>query len=105
MNRNLFLLTAIIAVLLEGCSLAPTYKRPEAPVPAGRAMQGQAAPGALALRQELQTPAARAARHQSGPAAAAAATSQEPAVRAVTTVAAADLVSGQAAPGCRALWR
>ena len=34
MNRNLFLLTAIIAVLLEGCSLAPTYKRPEAPVPA-----------------------------------------------------------------------
>jgi outer membrane protein, multidrug efflux system len=34
MNRNLFLLLGLIFFLLEGCTLAPTYTRPEAPVPA-----------------------------------------------------------------------
>jgi len=34
MNRTTFLLLAVIVTFLGGCSLAPTYTRPEAPVPA-----------------------------------------------------------------------
>jgi outer membrane protein, multidrug efflux system len=34
MNRTFSLLLAVIVALLAGCSLAPTYTRPEAPVPA-----------------------------------------------------------------------
>ena len=34
MNRNLFLLLVMIVTLLGGCSLAPEYTRPEAPIPA-----------------------------------------------------------------------
>jgi len=34
MNRTAFFLLAVIVTLLGGCSLAPTYTRPEAPVPA-----------------------------------------------------------------------
>ena len=34
MNRNVFLLLGLIVSLLGGCTLAPTYTRPEAPVPA-----------------------------------------------------------------------
>ncbi|MDO9515932.1 MAG: efflux transporter outer membrane subunit [Syntrophales bacterium] len=34
MNRNLFLLLGVIVFSLGGCSLAPEYKRPEAPIPA-----------------------------------------------------------------------
>ncbi len=35
MNRNLFFLTGMIVVFLGGCTLAPEYSRPAAPVPAG----------------------------------------------------------------------
>ena len=53
MNRTAFLLLAVIVTLLGGCTLAPTYTRPEAPVPAewpgGPAYNQQAArPGAAA---------------------------------------------------------
>ena len=34
MNRTFFLLLGLIAAFLAGCTLAPTYTRPEAPVPA-----------------------------------------------------------------------
>jgi multidrug efflux system outer membrane protein len=34
MKRNLFLLLSIIVFLLGGCTLAPKYERPDAPVPA-----------------------------------------------------------------------
>jgi len=34
MRRTVFLLLGVTAVFLAGCSLAPTYTRPEAPVPA-----------------------------------------------------------------------
>jgi multidrug efflux system outer membrane protein len=34
MNKTTFVLLAVIVTLLEGCTLAPTYTRPEAPVPA-----------------------------------------------------------------------
>lgn len=34
MNKTFFLLLGVIVVLLGGCTLAPTYTRPEAPVPA-----------------------------------------------------------------------
>ena len=34
MKRNLFLLLGVIVVLLGGCTLAPKYTRPAAPVPA-----------------------------------------------------------------------
>ena len=34
MNRTFFLLLCVIALLPGGCNLAPTYSRPEAPVPA-----------------------------------------------------------------------
>jgi multidrug efflux system outer membrane protein len=34
MNRTFFLLLSLIVALLGGCTLAPTYTRPEAPVPA-----------------------------------------------------------------------
>ena len=34
MNRKWFLLLGIIVFLLGGCTLAPEYKRPDAPVPA-----------------------------------------------------------------------
>jgi outer membrane protein, multidrug efflux system len=34
MKRNLFLLLGIIVALLGGCTLAPKYERPDAPVPA-----------------------------------------------------------------------
>ena len=34
MNRTAFFLLAVIVTLLGGCALAPTYTRPEAPVPA-----------------------------------------------------------------------
>jgi multidrug efflux system outer membrane protein len=34
MNRNLFLLWVAVAIVLGGCTLAPRYERPEAPVPA-----------------------------------------------------------------------
>jgi multidrug efflux system outer membrane protein len=33
MNKNLFLLIIGIVIFLEGCTLAPKYKRPEAPIP------------------------------------------------------------------------
>ena len=33
MNKNLFLLSSLIVVLLMGCSLAPKYERPASPVP------------------------------------------------------------------------
>ena len=33
MKRNLFLLLGIIVFLLGGCTLAPEYTRPDAPVP------------------------------------------------------------------------
>jgi len=53
MNRIFFLLLGLIAAFLGGCSLAPTYTRPEAPVsaewPGGPAYKQQAAaPGATA---------------------------------------------------------
>jgi len=53
MNRIFFILLGVIAALLGGCSLAPTYTRPEAPVsaewPGGAAHSQQAAgPGATA---------------------------------------------------------
>ena len=35
MQRNLFFLLGVIVVVLAGCSLAPKYTQPEAPVPAG----------------------------------------------------------------------
>ncbi len=34
MNRNLFLLLISIVILMTGCTLAPKFKKPEAPVPA-----------------------------------------------------------------------
>lgn len=34
MGKKLFTLLAATAVLLTGCTLAPKYTRPEAPVPA-----------------------------------------------------------------------
>jgi len=34
MNRNLFFLLGIMTFFLAGCTLAPTYTRPEAPIPA-----------------------------------------------------------------------
>ena len=51
MNKHRFLLLGLIVTLLGGCTLAPKYSRPAAPVPAdwpsGPAYQGiQAAPGA-----------------------------------------------------------
>lgn len=35
MNKNLFLVIIGFVIFLEGCTLAPEYTRPEAPVPAG----------------------------------------------------------------------
>jgi len=43
MNRTFFLLLGVIVAFLAGCSLAPTYTRPDAPVPA--AWPGDAASG------------------------------------------------------------
>ncbi|MEW6441646.1 MAG: efflux transporter outer membrane subunit [bacterium] len=56
MSRNFFALSGVIFILLGGCTLAPKYTRPEAPVPAdlpsGLAYEGeQAAPGAPAAAE------------------------------------------------------
>jgi multidrug efflux system outer membrane protein len=48
MNRTTFALLAVIVTLLGGCSLAPTYTRPEAPVPA--AWPGSPASGPQAAK-------------------------------------------------------
>ena len=57
MNRNLFLLLVVIVTLLGGCSLAPEYTRPEAPVPAewpqGMAYKGSNAAPEDATIQKL----------------------------------------------------
>ena len=34
MNKNRFLLLGLIVTLLGGCTLAPKYSRPAAPIPA-----------------------------------------------------------------------
>jgi outer membrane protein, multidrug efflux system len=56
MNRNL-LLTFGLVILLTGCTLAPRYTRPEAPVPAnwptGAAYQETAAPSGTAMAPEI----------------------------------------------------
>ncbi|MBN2124279.1 MAG: efflux transporter outer membrane subunit [Deltaproteobacteria bacterium] len=56
MNKHLFLLLAGLAVFLGGCSLAPEYTRPEAPIPAGwpggaAYPETEAAPGAPAAAE------------------------------------------------------
>src|SRR5512136_1564055 len=43
MNRTFFLLLCVVALFPGGCSLAPTYSRPEAPVPAAWPGAGQQA--------------------------------------------------------------
>jgi outer membrane protein, multidrug efflux system len=43
MKRTFFLLLCVVALLPGGCSLAPTYSRPEAPVPAAWPGAGQQA--------------------------------------------------------------
>jgi multidrug efflux system outer membrane protein len=35
MNKNLFIILGAIVVILGGCTLAPQYSRPDAPIPAG----------------------------------------------------------------------
>ena len=54
MNRTFFLLLSLIVALLGGCTLSPTYTRPEAPVPA-------AWPGGPAYKQQAAGPGAAAA--------------------------------------------
>jgi multidrug efflux system outer membrane protein len=54
MNRTAFFLLAVIVTLLGGCSLAPTYTRPEAPVPADW-------PGGPSYKQQAVGPGAAAA--------------------------------------------
>jgi outer membrane protein, multidrug efflux system len=54
MNAKNLLLPACLAVLLAGCSLEPTYTRPEAPVPAGW-------PEGPAYRESVTAPGAPAA--------------------------------------------
>jgi outer membrane protein, multidrug efflux system len=56
MNKNRFLLLGLIATLLGGCTLAPKYSRPAAPIPAewpsGTAYEDSLAmPGALAAAE------------------------------------------------------
>ncbi|MGE5294841.1 MAG: TolC family protein, partial [Solirubrobacterales bacterium] len=57
MNRNVFLLLPGMAILLAGCSLAPKYDRPAAPVPAewpsGESYQGAATPTVVAQAETL----------------------------------------------------
>ncbi len=57
MNKNLYLLLGVVVIILDGCTLAPKYTRPEAPIPAswpsGPAYQdsSRAAPGAPAAEE------------------------------------------------------
>lgn len=53
MNRTFSLLLSLIVALLGGCTLAPTYTRPEAPIPA-------AWPGGPAYGQQVSGPGATA---------------------------------------------
>jgi multidrug efflux system outer membrane protein len=58
MNRNWFLILGVIVTLVAGCNLAPTYSRPEAPVPAawpgGPAYKQQAAESGAAAAADIQ---------------------------------------------------
>ena len=57
MSRNWFLLLTIMVFLAAGCTMAPEYSRPEAPVPAqwpaGAAYSGLASPASVPAAAEL----------------------------------------------------